>query len=41
MAAFGNQLNDEELAAIVTYQRNFFGNNTGDVVLPADIKAKR
>lgn len=41
MAAFGKQLNDEELAAIITYQRNSFGNNTGDVVLPADIKAKR
>jgi len=41
MAAFGSILSDEELAAVITYQRNSFGNNAGDVVLPADIKAKR
>jgi len=41
MAAYANQLNDEQIAAVITYQRNSFGNNTGDVVLPADIKAKR
>ena len=41
MAAFAGQLNDEEIAAVITYQRNAFGNNVGDVVLPADIKAKR
>ena len=41
MAAFANQLSDEDLAAVITYQRNSFGNSTGDVVLPADIKAKR
>lgn len=41
MAAFAGQLNDEEIAAVVTYQRNSFGNETGDVVLPADVKAKR
>lgn len=41
MAAFANQLSDEDLAAVITYQRNSFGNNTDDVVLPSDIKAKR
>lgn len=41
MAAFAGQLSDEELAAVITYQRNAFGNDAGDVVLPADIKAKR
>jgi len=41
MAAFGPQLSDEELAAIVTYQRNAFGNDTGDVVAPDDIAAAR
>ena len=41
MAAFANQLSDEEIAAVVTYQRNAYGNDTGDIVLPADIKAKR
>lgn len=41
MAAFASILSDEELAAVMTYQRNSFGNNSGDVVLPADIQAKR
>jgi len=41
MAAFGGQLSDEEIAAVVTYQRNSFGNDTGDIVLPADVQAKR
>jgi cytochrome c oxidase subunit 2 len=37
MQAFGGQLNDVELAAVLTYQRNAFGNNTGDVVQPGDV----
>jgi cytochrome c oxidase subunit 2 len=41
MQAFGPQLSDEDIAAIVTYQRNAWGNNTGDVIQPADIKAAR
>lgn len=41
MAAFGGQLNDVDLAAVVTYERNAFGNSTGDVVQPAAIKAAR
>jgi len=41
MAAFGNQLNDLQLAAVITYERNAWGNNTGDVVQPADVKAAR
>ncbi len=41
MQAFAAQLSDEEIAAIVTYQRNAYGNDTGDVVLPSDIQAKR
>jgi len=41
MAAFANQLSDEELAAVITYQRNSFGNTAADTVLPADISAKR
>jgi len=40
MQAF-NSLNDLEIAAIVTYERNAWGNNTGDVVQPAQIKAAR
>lgn len=41
MVAFANQLSDEEIAAVVTYQRNAYGNEVGDVVLPVDVKAKR
>ena len=37
MQAFGGQLNDIELAAVITYQRNAFGNNMGDMVQPLDI----
>ena len=36
-----NSLNDLEIAAIITYERNAWGNDTGDIVQPADIKAAR
>lgn len=38
MPAFADQLNDVDLAAVVTYQRNGFGNDKGDTVQPADIQ---
>jgi cytochrome c oxidase subunit 2 len=41
MAGFGAMLDDEQLAAIITYQRNAWGNDTGDLVSPADIAAAR
>lgn len=41
MQAFGEQLGDADLAAVITYQRNAFGNNTGDLIQPSDIKAAR
>lgn len=41
MAAWGKQLNDLELAAVITYERNAWGNNTGDTVQPAEIKSAR
>lgn len=41
MQAFGPQLNDADIAAVVTFQRNSFGNKTGDVVQPAQAKAAR
>ena len=41
MAAFAPQLNDVDLASVITYQRNAFGNNTGDIVQPTQIKASR
>ena len=36
-----NTLNDLELAAIITYERNAWGNDTGDVVQPRDVRAAR
>lgn len=41
MQAFGAQLDDADLAAVVTYERNAWGNDTGDVVQPSDITAAR
>ena len=41
MAAFGKQLSDTDLAAVITYERNAWGNKTGDVIQPAEIKAAR
>lgn len=41
MAAFGAQLNDADLAAVITYERNSWGNNMNDVVQPSDIKVAR
>ena len=37
MQAFGGQLNDVDMAAVITYQRNAFGNNMGDPVQPIDV----
>jgi cytochrome c oxidase subunit 2 len=37
MQAFGGQLNDVDMAAVITYQRNAFGNNMGDTVQPIDV----
>jgi cytochrome c oxidase subunit 2 len=41
MQAFKNTLSDTELAGIITYERNSFGNSQGDMVQPAQIKALR
>lgn len=41
MQAFAKQFNDAELAAVITFERNSWGNNTGDVIQPAQIKAAR
>ena len=41
MQAFGEQLGAVDLAAIITYERNAFGNNTGDMVQPADVVAAK
>jgi cytochrome c oxidase subunit 2 len=41
MQAFGRQLNDVDMAAVITYQRNAFGNNTGDVIQPSDVASHK
>ncbi len=37
MPPFGEQLTPVESAAVVTFQRNAFGNNMGDLVQPIDV----
>lgn len=39
MQAFAKQLTPSELAAVITYERNAWGNNTGDLVQVADVAA--
>jgi cytochrome c oxidase subunit II len=39
MQAFAKQLSLKEIAAVITYERNAWGNNTGDVVQAADVHA--
>jgi cytochrome c oxidase subunit 2 len=41
MAAFAKQLSDTDIAAVITYERNAWGNKTGDAVQPAEVKAVR
>ncbi len=37
MQAFGGQLSEVDLAAIITYERNAWGNDVGDMVQPIDV----
>ena len=37
MAAFGKQLSEVDIAAVVTYERNAWGNNKGDMVTPKEV----
>jgi len=39
MAAFGKQLSEVDIAAIITYERNAWGNAMNDMVTPKDILA--
>jgi len=41
MPAWGNMLNDADIAAVITFERNSFGNHKGDVVQPSDVAAAR
>lgn len=37
MQAFGGQLNNIDMAAVITYERNAWGNNMGDMLQPVDV----
>ncbi len=37
MQSFKEQLNEVDMAAVITYERNAWGNNTGEVITPKDI----
>lgn len=41
MQAFKDQMNDQDLADVITYERNAWGNNKGELVKSEDIKAAR
>ncbi|MCR9191359.1 MAG: cytochrome c oxidase subunit II [Gammaproteobacteria bacterium] len=41
MQAYAGQLTNEEVAAIATYERNAWGNNTNDLVQPNDVRIVR
>ena len=41
MQAYASQMNDADIAAVVTYERNALGNSAGDIVQPSQVKALR
>jgi cytochrome c oxidase subunit 2 len=41
MFSFAHVLTDEDIAAVVTYERNAWGNDTGDVVTPEQVAGRR
>jgi cytochrome c oxidase subunit 2 len=41
MPPFGEQLSDIDIASVVTYERNNWGNKTGDIIQPKDVAAGR
>ena len=41
MAAFGAQLGDADIAAVVAYERNAWTNKLGEVIQPVEVKALR
>ncbi|MGM0517711.1 MAG: cytochrome c oxidase subunit II [Pseudomonadota bacterium] len=41
MQAYGDQLSDREIAAVITYERNAWSNDTGDLVTPQAVEAAR
>jgi cytochrome c oxidase subunit 2 len=38
MPPFGSQLSALDVAAVTTYERNAWGNDTGDVIQPSQVK---
>ncbi|MGI9310409.1 MAG: cytochrome c oxidase subunit II [bacterium] len=41
MQAFGAQLSDVDMAAVITYERNAWGNDSGEMIQPSAVKAAR
>ena len=41
MPKFGDQLSDLEIAAVTTYERNAWGNDTGDLIQPKEVAEAR
>ena len=41
MQAFGKQLSDRDIAAVITYERNAWSNHTGDLITPKEVEAAR
>jgi cytochrome c oxidase subunit II len=41
MPAWKNVLNDTDIAAVITFERNSFGNTVGDMLQPSQVKALR
>lgn len=37
MQAFGGQLSEVDLAAVITYERNAWGNDTGEMITPKEV----
>ncbi|TMP45811.1 cytochrome c oxidase subunit II [Pseudoalteromonas citrea] len=40
MQAFGKQLSIKQIAGVITYKRNSWGNDTGEVIQPSQIQAE-
>jgi cytochrome c oxidase subunit 2 len=41
MVGWKDKLSDTEIAAVITYTRNAWGNHTGDITQPAEVAAAR
>ena len=41
MPAWKSTLNDTEIAAVITYERNALGNSVGDIIQPSQVKSAR